>query len=79
MQSHINIGTGKDITIRELAEVVGKIVGYTGKIAFDSTKPDGAPRKLLDISRLELLGCKPSTSLTEGLKKTFDSYLLERG
>jgi len=77
MRGHINVGAGKDITIRELAEVIGKIVGYTGKIEFDPTKPDGTPRKLLDVSRLSLFGWKPGISLIEGVKQTYSSYLSE--
>jgi len=78
MQSHINVGTGTDITIRELAEVVGETVGYTGKIVYDPTKPDGPPRKLLDISNINSLGYKPNTSLIQGLKHTFNCYLAKR-
>jgi GDP-L-fucose synthase len=75
MRNHINVGAGKDITIRELAEVIGELVGYTGKIEFDPEKPDGTPRKLLDSSRLNLLGWQPGTSLTERLRQTYSSYL----
>jgi GDP-L-fucose synthase len=72
MISHINIGSGKDITIRELAETMKQIVGYKGKIIFDSTKPDGAPRKLIDTSRLSNLGWKYRVDLKEGLEKTYE-------
>lgn len=75
MQSHINVGTGEDITIQELAEVIGKVVGYTGKIEFDPTKPDGPPRKLLDVSNLNSLGWVPVTNLREGLRLSYRSYL----
>jgi GDP-L-fucose synthase len=75
MRSHINVGTGKDITIRELAEVIGDIVDYTGKIEFDPKKPDGTPRKLLDVSRLGFLGWEPRIGLTEGVKQTYNNYL----
>ena len=73
--SHINIGTGKDIKIRELAEIMKQVVGYEGKLIFDSTKPDGVPRKLIDISRMSNLGWKYKVDLNEGLEKTYDWYL----
>ena len=72
MTSHINIGTGNEITIRELAETMKQIVGYKGKIIFDSTKPDGTLRKLIDSSRLTNLGWKYRVDLKEGLEKTYD-------
>ena len=71
MLSHINVGTGIDCTIKELTETVAKVVGYQGKIEWDATKPDGAPRKLMDVSRLERLGWKAQISLEEGLTKTY--------
>lgn len=74
MLSHINIGTGKDITIREVAEKMAKIIGFDGDITFDPTKPDGAPRKLIDVSRLTKLGWSYSTDLNDGLKKTYEWY-----
>jgi GDP-L-fucose synthase len=77
MLSHINVGVGEDVTIRELAEIIGKIVGYTGRIEFDSDKPDGAPRKLLLSDRLYGLGWAPRISLLEGLKSTYLSFLSE--
>ena len=67
MQSHINVGFGSDITIAELAQTVGKVVGYAGKIEFDATKPDGAPRKLMDSSRLRALGWAAQVDLEAGL------------
>lgn len=67
----INIGTGVDVTIRELAETVMKTVGYDGKIRFDASKPDGTPRKLLDVSRLSSLGWKARTSLEEGIRRAY--------
>ncbi|MGR6836666.1 GDP-L-fucose synthase [Syntrophomonas erecta] len=67
----INIGCGKDITIKELAELVKNIVGYTGSIVFDDSKPDGTPRKLLDVSRLYSLGWQPKISLEEGIRSTY--------
>ena len=74
MLSHINIGTGKDITIREVAEKMAKVIGYDGIITFDSSKPDGAPRKLIDVTRLNKLGWFYSTDLYDGLKKTYEWY-----
>ena len=75
MLSHINVGTGIDCTIRELVETVAKVVGYEGKIAFDATKPDGAPRKLMSAERLKSLGWQYSISLEEGLKNTYQWFL----
>ena len=73
--SHINLGTGEDLTIRELAERVGRVVGYRGRIVFDTTKPDGAPRKLLDVSRLRALDWAPRVGLDEGLALAYRDYL----
>ena len=70
----INIGTGEEVTIKELANLVKDVVGFEGDIQFDTTKPDGTPRKLMDSSRLHNMGWKHTTSLKEGLKKTFDWY-----
>tara|TARA_B100001248_G_C27393624_1_gene463982 strand:- start:1701 stop:2651 length:951 start_codon:yes stop_codon:yes gene_type:complete len=75
MLSHINVGTGKDITIRELSEIMKDVVGYNGKLSFDTTKPDGTPRKLIDVSRLSNMGWKYSTNLKEGLKITYEWFL----
>ncbi len=75
MLSHINVGYGYDITIKELAEAIGKTVGYQGEIQFDSSKPDGTPRKLMDSSRLNKLGWKASVSLDEGLKLAYEDFL----
>lgn len=75
MLSHINVGTGVDCTIRELVETVAKVVGYQGRIAFDASKPDGAPRKLMDVSRLAALGWKAGTSLEQGLASTYQWFL----
>jgi GDP-L-fucose synthase len=75
MLSHINVGTGKDICIREMAETMKEIVGFQGKITFDKTKPDGTPRKLTDITRLNNAGWRYSVDLKNGLKKTYDWYL----
>ena len=75
MLSHINVGTGIDCTIRELAETMALVVGFEGELVFDATKPDGAPRKLMDISRLERLGWKAGTQLKEGLESTYRWFL----
>jgi GDP-L-fucose synthase len=66
----INIGTGEEISIRGLAELIKGIVGFDGELLFDASKPDGTPRKLLDVSKLNTLGWKHQTSLTEGINKT---------
>lgn len=75
MLSHINVGTGVDCTIRELVETVAKVVGFEGKITFDTTKPDGTPRKLMDVSRLKSLGWEYSISLEDGLRSTYEWFL----
>jgi GDP-L-fucose synthase len=67
----LNIGSGKDVTIRELAQTVMNVVGFTGKIVFDATKPDGTPRKLLDVSRLNALGWQASTELAQGIQLAY--------
>lgn len=71
----INIGTGEDITIKELAGYIQQAVGFEGELRWDTTKPDGTPRKLLDVSRLQALGWKHRYSLAEGIKKTYEAYL----
>ena len=73
--SHINVGSGKDIRIRELAEVIQAVVGYEGAVNWNISMPDGTPRKLLDISRLTQLGWQPRISLRDGIKKTYAWYL----
>ncbi|MDY6929932.1 MAG: GDP-L-fucose synthase [Pseudomonadota bacterium] len=75
MLSHINVGTGVDCTIRELAETVAKVTGFTGRLVFDSSKPDGAPRKLVDVGRLRKLGWTASIGLEEGLADAYRWYL----
>ena len=75
MLSHINVGTGIDCTIRELAETVAKVTGFQGHLEFDATKPDGTPRKLMDVSRLADLGWKASISLEDGLRDAYQWYL----
>lgn len=71
----VNIGTGKDIKIKELVELIKGIVGFEGEIMYDSSKPDGPPRKLLDISKIESLGWRPSTTLSDGIERTYQWYL----
>jgi GDP-L-fucose synthase len=68
---YINVGTGVDCTIRELAETIARVTGFTGRLAWDTTKPDGAPRKLLDVSRLRQLGWQARIGLEEGLRSTY--------
>lgn len=75
MLSHINVGTGEDCTIEELAHTIGKVVGFEGSIKFDKSKPDGTPRKLMDVTRLKNLGWKWSVGLDEGLRKTYKWYV----
>ena len=77
MLSHINVGTGKDVTIREMAETMKEVIGFKGKLTFDTTKPDGAPRKLINVTRLENMGWKYSVDLRKGIEKTYDWYLKE--
>jgi len=75
MVSHLNVGTGSDVTIAELAEEVGRVVGYHGEIVFDKTKPDGAPRKLLNVASLQRLGWCARTELPDGLAKAYKWFL----
>lgn len=75
MLSHINIGTGEDLPIRELATLIGEVVGYQGRIAFDTTKPDGTPRKLMDVGRLHSLGWRARIGLREGLALAYTDFL----
>jgi GDP-L-fucose synthase len=75
MHSHINVGTGEDVTIADLARLVGEVVGYKGRIGFDTSKPDGTPRKLLDVSKLKRLGWQASTSLPEGLTRAYAAFV----
>ncbi|MES3020103.1 MAG: GDP-L-fucose synthase [Pseudomonadota bacterium] len=75
MHSHLNIGTGNDITIAALAQLIGAIVGYQGRIVFDPSKPDGTPRKLLDVSRLAALGWRAQTPLEQGLAQAYRAFL----
>lgn len=71
----INVGVGTDLSIRELAEMVCRVVGYRGELVFDTSKPDGTPQKLLDISRLRALGWQPSITLEEGIRRTYEWYV----
>jgi GDP-L-fucose synthase len=73
-EEQVNVGTGNDVTIRELAETIARVVGYEGDFRYDKTKPDGTPRKLLDVSRLAALGWQASTGLEEGIRSTYASY-----
>ena len=75
MLSHINVGTGEDLPIHDLAQLIGAIVGFSGTIVFDTSKPDGTPRKLMDVTRLKSLGWKPAMPLSEGLKLAYRDFL----
>ena len=72
--AHVNVGTGEDLTIAELAETVRAIVGYQGRLRYDPSMPDGTPQKLLDVSKLTAMGWRPSTSLEVGIRATYDWY-----
>lgn len=74
-ESHVNVGTGVDVTIKELAETVAEVIGYAGDLQFDQSKPDGPPRKLLDVARLTGLGWTASTELRQGLELTYGTFL----
>jgi GDP-L-fucose synthase len=71
----VNLGTGKELTIKELTEIVARVIGYTGNIKWDTSKPDGTPRKLLDVSKLENLGWKYHTELEEGIRLSYEDFL----
>ena len=71
----VNLGTGKELSIKALTELVAKAVGFTGEIKWDASKPDGTPRKLLDVSKLESLGWKYKTELEEGIRLTYQDFL----
>jgi len=73
----VNVGTGIDVTIRELAEMIARVTGYDGEIVFDTSKPDGTPRKLLDVSKLTALGWKASVSLEQGIEQTYSWYCMK--
>ncbi len=74
-EGHVNVGAGKDLTIRELAETIAEVVGFVGDFRYDASKPDGTPRKLLDVARLTALGWTAKTDLHEGLRRTYEWYL----
>lgn len=74
-QNHINVGSGKDVSIAEVAAIIAQIVGFEGEIVFDSSKPDGAPRKLMDSSRINALGWKPKVGLRQGLEAAYQDFL----
>ena len=71
----VNVGVGEDITIADLANLVKRIVGFDGSLVFDTTKPDGTPRKLLDVERLTRLGWRPATTLEQGIASTYEWFL----
>jgi GDP-L-fucose synthase len=73
----INIGTGKDLTIKEISEIVKEVVGFHGEVVWDESKPDGTPRKLLDISKITKLGYQPQEDLETGITKTYEWYKQE--
>lgn len=77
MQSHINVGFGSDLTIKELAEMIGSVVGYQGQINFDATKPDGTPKKLMSSYRLKKMGWEPKVTLEDGLRVAYGDFLRE--
>jgi GDP-L-fucose synthase len=72
---HLNVGVGEDVTIRELAGMVAGVVGYQGELVWDTSKPDGTPRKLLDVSRINQLGWKAEIELADGIRSTYEWYL----
>lgn len=73
--AHVNVGTGEDMTIRKAAETIAEVTGFTGRLAFDASKPDGTPRKRLDIGKLTALNWAPRTSFAAGVRKTYRWYL----
>ena len=73
--SPINVGTGRDVTIAHLAELVAEVVGFRGKLVFDTSRPDGAPRKLLDVSKIEAIGWRARTSLRVGLERAYADFI----
>ena len=75
VQSHINVGSGKETTIRQIAETVKEVIGFKGEIAWDVSKPDGTPRKLMDSSRINALGWTPKVDLRAGIAKAYADYL----
>jgi GDP-L-fucose synthase len=77
-EQFLNVGTGEDLSIRDLAELVAQVTGFTGRVIWDADKPDGTPRKLLDVSRLQALGWQAKTNLPEGVRLTYQ-WFLEHG
>jgi GDP-L-fucose synthase len=75
---HINVGTGEDVTIKELAETISDIVGFQGELNWDVSKPNGTPRKVLNVDKIKSLGWKPTIELKSGIKQTYDWYLKNR-
>jgi len=75
LREFVNVGTGKDITIQELILIIKKIVGYRGEIQYNPSMPDGTPQKLLDVSRLNMLGWRYKTELEDGIEKTYKWFL----
>jgi GDP-L-fucose synthase len=78
MLSHVNVGTGVDCTIRELAETMARVTGFAGELVFDAGKPDGTPRKLMDVSRLKSLGWEAKIGLEKGLRETYAWFVTNR-
>jgi GDP-L-fucose synthase len=77
MASHLNVGTGEDLSIGELAQLVSEVVGYRGRIHYDTSKPDGTPRKLLDVSRIRGLGWAPEVALRPGVEHAYEDFCSE--
>jgi len=78
MQSHINVGSGSDVTIAEVSQAIAQTVGYSGTIEFDTSKPDGAPRKWMDSSRLNALGWQAKVGLHQGLAVAYQNFLVTK-
>jgi GDP-L-fucose synthase len=78
MLSHINVGSGTDVTIRELAETIAEVTGFKGRLSFDTSKPDGTPRKLMDVNRLARMGWEYTITLEDGIRDTYDWFLKQR-
>jgi GDP-L-fucose synthase len=78
-EEFINVGTGEDVTIAEFAQLVAEVVGYAGALSFDASRPDGTPRKLLDVSKLSALGWRARTPLREGLKLAYADFIAGGG
>ena len=72
---HINVGTGEDVTIKQLAEIIAHVVGYSGKILWNTSKPNGTPRKVMNVDKIKSIGWEPNINLLEGIKKTYQWYM----